>query len=79
MEFGAFLLLFLLLGELLREVEAFFGVRFARCGECLRGFMAVLVRKQLSTATLYGNECRQCARRVERVWSECHALKLPRF
>jgi hypothetical protein len=78
-EFGAFLLLFLLLRELVREVEAFFGVRFARCGECLRGLMAVLVSKQLSTATLYVSERRQCGGRVEGVWSECHSLKLPRF
>jgi hypothetical protein len=48
-EFGAFLLFFLILGELLPEVEVCFGVRFARCGECLRGLMAVLVSKQLST------------------------------
>jgi hypothetical protein len=72
-------LLFLLLREFFEEAEVFFGGSFARCGECLRGLMAVLVSKQLSTATLYGSECRQCKGRVEGVWSECHAWKLPRF
>ena len=50
--FGAFLLLFLLLRELLEEAEVFFGGSFARCGECLRGLMAALVSKQLFTVKL---------------------------
>ena len=50
-EFGAFLLLFLLLRELLRKAEVFFGVRFARCGECLRGLMAGLGKQ----AALYAD------------------------
>jgi hypothetical protein len=67
LEFGAFLLLFLLLHELFEEAEVFFGGSFARCGVCLLGLMAVVVSKQLSTAALYISECRQRRGRVEGV------------
>jgi hypothetical protein len=79
LELGAFELLFLLLRELLGEVQAFSGVRFAMGGACSRGLTLVLVGKQLSTATVYVSKCRQPGGKVKWVWSECHALKLPGF
>jgi hypothetical protein len=77
LEFVVFLPLFLLLRnvDLLRNVSLF----FVGCGECLRGLLAGLVSKQLSTPLLYGSECWQRAGRVEWVLSECHDMKLPRF
>jgi hypothetical protein len=81
LEFVVFLLLFLLLRRvaLLRNGCLFFGVKPVGCGECLRGLLAGLVSKQLSTPLLYGGECWQRAGRVEWVLSECHDMKLPRF
>jgi hypothetical protein len=77
LELVVFLRLFLLLRNvgLLRNVSVFFG----GCGECLRGLLADLVSKQLSTWLLYGGERWQRAGRVEWVLSEYHDMKLPRF
>jgi hypothetical protein len=67
LEFVVFLLLFLLLRnvDLPRNVSVFFCVKLVGCGECLRGLLAGLVSKQLSTPLLYGGECWQRAGRVE--------------
>jgi hypothetical protein len=81
LEFVVFLLLFRLLGkgELLRNAGCIFGGQTAGSGECLRGLVAGLVIKQLSTPAFYGSECWQGAGRVEVVMSGCHDSTLPRF
>jgi hypothetical protein len=75
LEFVVFLRLFVLLRkrELLRDV-GLFGAELVGCGESLRGLLAGLVSKQLSTPFFYGAECWRRAGRVEWVLSECHGM-----
>jgi len=65
-------------GQCRRWGRGLSGWKLVGCGESLRGLLAGLVSKQLSTP-LYGGECWQRAGRVEWVLSECDDMKLPRF
>jgi hypothetical protein len=82
MFFLSFFLIVFLIVEMkgfFRKVSLVLGEKLAGFGGCLRLLLVGEDRKQLLTATLDGGEWWQRARRVERILSECHDMKLSRF
>jgi hypothetical protein len=82
LEFLRFFLTFFLALErtgFFSKISLVLGEKLARSSSWLRGLLAGLVSKQLSTPAVYGGEGWQRGGRVEEVLSECHDMELSRF